>query len=55
MHYHPGPLLSAAQSPVAVTLVAAAAASGVRRWLSVLLVAVNATVTLHPCAAGGSV
>ncbi len=52
--YHPGPLLSVAHSPVDVTLVVAAAASGVKRWLSVLLVVKTATVTLHPSAAGGS-
>ncbi len=44
-----------AQSPVGVSLVVVAAAvSGVKRWLSVLLVVKTATVTLHPSAAGGS-
>lgn len=54
--YHPDPLLSVAHSPVDVILVvvAAAAVSGVKRWLSVLLVVKTATVTLHPSAAGGS-
>lgn len=57
LNYHPGPLLSVAHSLVDVTLVVvvvAVAVSGVKRWLSVLLVVKTATVTLHPSAAGGS-
>lgn len=47
--YHPEPLLSVARCP------ASASVSGVKRWLSALLVVKTAAVTLHPSAAGGSV
>lgn len=35
-------------------VVVVVAVSGVKRWLSVLLVVKTATVTLHPSVAGGS-
>jgi len=52
--YHPGHLLCVAHFPVTLA-VAAAAVSGVKRWLSALLVVKTVTGTLHPSAAGGSV
>lgn len=55
LHFHPGHLLSVLHSLVDLTLVVAAAVSGVKGWLSVLQVVKTATVTLHQSVAGGSV